>query len=72
MVDTASLLIDVLGATGLTRAGLAAMLGVDWKTVDRWARGEMRLSSTSARLLWLLARHPELADELRTEFGESL
>ena len=64
----ATILRAALDATGRTQFELAGLAGVGLSTVtDALAgRSDARLLS---RLAWLLARHPELADELDAEFG---
>jgi len=35
---------DLIGSTGLTRPALAAVLGVDRRTIDRWISGDRQFN----------------------------
>lgn len=49
---------------GLSQLGAARLLGVDGRTVRRWAIGEREVPETVLRLLTACERHPDLVAEL--------
>ena len=49
---------------GLKTSEFAALCGVNVKTIERWENGESNVTGTSAVLITLLMRKPELAREL--------
>ena len=54
----------LLDVHGLTEPALAAILGVSRPSVARWRAGR-RPDGAARTLLALLARHPELVEEMR-------
>jgi transcriptional regulator with XRE-family HTH domain len=62
-------LYAVLDATGLRQTDLAHLLGVGVSTLTDALAGRSD-PPLLARLAWLLARHPELADEVEAEFPQ--
>ena len=49
---------------GLSQSALAHLMRVSRQAVWQWERGEAKPSEQAAMLLAILARHPELVDEL--------
>ena len=63
-----TILRAALDATGRSQVRLAVdVLGVNDRSLRQWLAGEPCWPPIT-RLAWLLARHPELADELETAF----
>lgn len=66
-----TILRAALDATGRSQVRLAVdVLGVNDRSLRQWLSGEPCWPPI-ARLAWLLARHPELADELDAEYPGS-
>jgi transcriptional regulator with XRE-family HTH domain len=49
---------------GQTQAGAARLLGVDGRTVRRYASGEREIPKPAQRLLWACERYQDLAAQL--------
>jgi DNA-binding transcriptional regulator YiaG len=53
-----------LARLGLTQSGAARLLGVDARTVRKWACDERGVPEPVRRLLWLCERHPAVVADL--------
>ena len=49
---------------GLSQATFGKLVGVTQNTVARWERDEIGITGPAARLVRLLGKYPELANEL--------
>lgn len=68
-VDTAQIMHDAVKATGRSQVRLAIdVLGVNDRSFRTWLAGAPCWPPI-VRLVWLLAEHPDLADELEAQFG---
>lgn len=69
VTDAAALLRAALDATGRNQTRLAEdVLGAKARSVRDWLAGEPCWQPIM-RLAWVLARHPELADEIDAAFN---
>lgn len=67
---SADILTDAIGASGRSQVRFARdVLGVNDRSLRGWLAGEPCWPPV-VRLAWLVAQHPELADELDAEFRE--
>lgn len=47
----------------ITQIMLATYLGIAKKTVEKWEQGKNKITGTSARLLYLINKNPEILNE---------
>lgn len=51
----------------MSQSFFARLLGVSKKTIEKWEQGYNPIKGTSSRLLYLIEKHPDLANELYHE-----
>jgi hypothetical protein len=69
LTESSLILRDAVEQTGLSQVQFARrLLGVDDRSLRGWLAGQPCWPPVT-RLAFLLARHPELAAELETEFN---
>ena len=62
--DATALLQGIRANAGRSQSGFARALGLSVRTLQEWEQGRKHPSGPAQKLIELVARHPELLDEL--------